>query len=182
MNSELMNAILAMDSNYGDTYDIPQKEQKGEPGGPSPIAREHTTPPKPNAAPMYLAQRHEGTKMGRLVLTALSSTPRHPIPRHLTPRHPELVSGSYYFDVGSKILKQVQDDEQGHEESVLELREPRRQCAKLLLSMASHCASPRELSTANPRNTPLHFVGENMLDKQEQIVNKGSNAAHAGPA
>ena len=65
MNSELMNAILAMDSNYGDTYDIPQKGQKGEPGGPSPIAREHTAPPKPNAAPMYLAQRHEGTKMGR---------------------------------------------------------------------------------------------------------------------
>jgi hypothetical protein len=25
-------------------------------------------------------------------------------------RHPELVSGSYYFDVGSKILKRVQDD------------------------------------------------------------------------
>ena len=65
MNSELMNAILAMDSNYGDTYDIPQTEQKGVPGGPSPKAREHTAPPKPNAAPMYLAQRHEGTKTGR---------------------------------------------------------------------------------------------------------------------
>jgi hypothetical protein len=41
---------------------------------------------------------------------------------------------------------------------------------------------PRKLSTANPRNTPLHFGDENMLDKLEQIVNTGSNAAHAGPA
>jgi hypothetical protein len=29
---------------------------------------------------------------------------------HNPVRHPELVSGSYYFDVGSKILKRVQDD------------------------------------------------------------------------
>jgi hypothetical protein len=79
-------------------------------------------------------------------------------------------------------LKQVQDDERGHEESVLELREPRRQCPKLLLSMASHRARPRKLSTTNPRNTPLYFVRENMLDKVEQIVNKGSNADHTGPA
>ena len=30
-------------------------------------------------------------------------------------RHPELVSGSYYFDVGSKILKRVQDDGVWHD-------------------------------------------------------------------
>jgi hypothetical protein len=84
--------------------------------------------------------------------------------------------------VGSKILKQVQDDEHGDEESVFELREPRRQCTKLLLSMASHRASPRKLSTTNPQNTPRYFGGENMLDRIEQIVNNGSNAAHAGPA
>ena len=29
-------------------------------------------------------------------------------------RHPELVSGSYFFNVGSKTLKQVQGDGDGH--------------------------------------------------------------------
>ncbi|HQS13269.1 MAG TPA: hypothetical protein PLE62_09445 [Sphingorhabdus sp.] len=32
---------------------------------PSPIAREQTAPPKPEAAPMYLAQSHKGTKKGQ---------------------------------------------------------------------------------------------------------------------
>ena len=92
-----------------------RKSKRASRGGPSPIAREHTAHPNQT---LRQCISHKGTKARRwatLIPTALSSTPRHPTHRHPTPRHPELVSGSYYFDVGSKILKRVQDDEDGHQ-------------------------------------------------------------------
>jgi hypothetical protein len=44
---------------------FPLPQAGGARGGPPPIARGRNAPPKPEAAPMYLAQSHKGTKKGQ---------------------------------------------------------------------------------------------------------------------